>query len=131
MAIVPFTKKILAGEPITLFGDGASRRDYTYVSDLVGGVMACVNQLLNDKTPAGRFEIYNIGSHRPVTLNELVAALEEAIGKKATIVRQPGQSGDVEQTFADLTKASAELGYAPQVSLTEGLRRTVAWVKHL
>jgi len=122
MAIAPFAKSILAGAPITVFGDGSSSRDYTYVSDVVDGFI----RGLDAPNPFG---IYNLAGGRAVSLNDLIAALESATGKKAQVTRLPMQRGDVERTSADLTKARAELGYAPKVSLEEGLRRTVAWVK--
>ena len=123
MAIAPFSKKLLTGEPITLFGDGSSSRDYTYVSDIVDGVVSAL-----EETPAG-FGIYNLGGEQPVTLNELIAALERATGKKAIIERAGMQRGDVDRTFADISKARQVLKYEPKVVLSEGLARTVEWVK--
>jgi UDP-glucuronate 4-epimerase len=123
MAIGPFTKKLLTGDPITLFGDGLTSRDYTYVSDIVDGVVVAI-----EKLPEG-FGIYNLGGEHPVTLNELIAALESATGKKAQLQRAPMQSGDVQRTFADISKARAAFGYEPKVTLAEGLARTVDWVK--
>lgn len=123
MAIAPFSKKLLAGEPITLYGDGLTSRDYTYVSDIVDGVTAALEGL-----PEG-FGIYNLGGEHPVTLNELIAALEKATGRTALIQRGPMQSGDVQRTFADISKARQAFGYEPKIALAEGLARTVAWVK--
>ena len=124
MAIAPFARKILQGETITLFGDGSSSRDYTYVDDIVDGLIAAL-----EKFPAP-FGIYNLGGEHPVTLNELLTTLEEVIGKKAVIQRAPMQCGDVERTFADTTKARAAFGYEPKVNLREGIRRTVEWVQN-
>jgi UDP-glucuronate 4-epimerase len=123
MAIAPFSKKLLTGETITLFGDGSSSRDYSYVSDIADGITSAL-----EKTPEG-FGIYNLGGEHPVTLNELLAALEKATGKKAVIQRAPMQQGDVDRTFADISKARSVLGYDPKVPLHEGLARTVEWVK--
>ncbi len=123
MAIAPFSKKILSGETITLFGDGSSSRDYTYVSDIVEGAASAL-----EKMPDG-FGIYNLGGEHPVTLNALIAALETAIGKKASIQHAPMQQGDVDRTFADISKARRILGYEPKIALGEGLARTVEWVK--
>ncbi|HLX63472.1 MAG TPA: GDP-mannose 4,6-dehydratase [Planctomycetota bacterium] len=146
MAIAPFTKKMLAGEAITLFGDGSTSRDYTYVSDIVEGVTASIERVADPSPPAplpqgergeqlsaskaeGAFCIYNLGGENPVTLSDLIAAMEKATGCKAIIQRAPMQSGDVERTFADISKARLELGYEPKISLAEGLARTVEWVK--
>ena len=126
MAIAPFTKKILCGETLTLFGDGSTSRDYTYVSDIVDGIFAAMTRA---PATAGEFGIYNLGGEQPVTLKELVAQLEIATGKKALIQFGPMQSGDVERTFADISKARRELGYEPKVSLSAGLARTVEWVR--
>jgi len=122
MAIAAFARKILLGQPITLFGDGSSARDYTYVSDIVDGLVGAL------ACPVA-FGIYNLGGEHPVSLAELVVALEKAVGKKAVIQRQPMQAGEVERTRADLTRARKDLGYSPKVPLEEGLRRTVAWVR--
>jgi len=123
MAIASFARKILLGQTITLFGDGSSARDYTYVSDIVGGLLDAIELFPVD------FGIYNLGGSSPVTLSELVAALEKATGKKARIERAPMQAGDMERTYADITKAAEELGYAPKVTLDEGLAKTIEWVK--
>jgi len=123
MAIAPFTKKILTGEPITLYGDGSSSRDYTYVSDIIAGVTAAL-----ESTPEG-FGIYNLGGEHPVTLNQLIEAIQAATGKKAILQRGPMQSGDVERTFSDITKARRTFGYEPKVSLEEGLKLTAEWVR--
>ena len=123
MAIAPFTKKILNGETLTLFGDGSTSRDYTFVSDIVDGIMAALQ-----KSPA-EFGIYNLGGEQPVTLLELIAQLEIATGKKARVQHTAMQSGDVERTFADIGRARRDLGYAPKVALADGLARTVEWVR--
>jgi len=122
MAIGPFARKILLGETLTLYGDGSSARDYTYVDDLVRGLQGALAFPVS-------FGIYNLGSDRPVSLKELVRLLEQAAGRPAKVHWVPAQPGDVERTCADLTRARRDLGYAPQVSLEDGLRRTVAWVK--
>lgn len=122
MAIAAFARKILLGEPITLFGDGSTARDYTYVSDIVDGLLGAL------ACPVG-FGIYNLGGDHPVSLADLVALLEKTVGKPAKINRQPIQAGDVEKTMADLTRSRKDLGYSPKVPLEEGLRRTVAWVR--
>ena len=122
MAIAAFARKLLRGETITLFGDGTSARDYTFVDDIVSG-------LLGGLTFPVSFGIYNLGGEHPITLQGLIEALERVTEKKAIIERQPMQAGDVERTFADLTRSRRDLGYDPQVRIEEGLRRTVEWVK--
>ena len=122
MAIAAFAQKILMGEPITLYGEGTSARDYTYVSDIVDGLTSALLFPVS-------FGIYNLGSSAPATLSELVATLERTIGKKAIIVRAERQKGDVEKTYADIAKARRDLNFNPKVNLEEGIRRTVAWAK--
>jgi UDP-glucuronate 4-epimerase len=120
LAIHKFTRLISAGKPVPFFGDGSTSRDYTFVDDTVNGIIASLERV-------DRFRIYNLGGSSPVSLNELIAELENAIGKKAILDRKPAQPGDVERTFADLTRSSSELGYSPKISLAEGLKRFVAW----
>lgn len=123
MAIASFARKILLGQKITLFGDGSSARDYTYVTDIVAGLAAAVENFPVE------FGVYNLGGSSPVSLKELVGALERATGKQARTENAPWQPGDMERTYADITRAGKDLGYAPKVSLAEGLERTVDWVK--
>jgi UDP-glucuronate 4-epimerase len=122
MAIAAFARNLLLDEPITLFGDGSSARDYTFVDDIVSGLVGAL------ACPAG-FGIYNLGGEHPISLSGLVEALERATGKKARVERAPMQAGDVERTYADVSRARKDLGYSPSVPLDEGLRRTVAWVR--
>ncbi len=121
LAIHKFIKAILKNEPITLFGDGSTCRDYTYVDDIVQGIIAAMHY---DKTG---FEIINLGNHYAVSLKELVADLEEVTGKKATIEQLPEQPGDLSKTFADITKAKQLLGYDPQTKLKDGLKKFYDW----
>ena len=122
LAIHKFTRLIAAGKPIPIFGDGSSSRDYTFVADICRGILAALER-------CDRYRIYNLGGSEPVTLSHLVEELEKALGTKAIINRKPAQPGDVERTFADLTRSTAELGYKPQTPLTEGLRKFVQWFK--
>jgi len=121
LAIHKFTDLIHQGKEIPQFGDGHTRRDYTYVDDIIQGVMGA---LAYDKTP---FEIFNLGESETTTLSELIAALEHALGKKALIKRLPEQQGDMPLTCADIKKARAFLGYNPQVKIAEGIPRFVEW----
>lgn len=121
LAIHKFARLIHAGQPVPIFGDPErSARDYTFISDIVDGVIACTQQ------PFG-YEIFNLGDSNPVTLARLVELLEAALGKKARLERLPPQPGDVPVTFADITKARTRLGYQPRVPIEEGIRRFVDW----
>ena len=122
LAIHKFTRLISRGEPIPMYGDGSTSRDYTYVDDTVAGICAALDH-------CDRFRIYNLGGSEPVPLRTLIGELERAIGKPALIDRQPAQLGDVERTYADLSRSRAELGYEPRVGLSEGLGRFVAWYR--
>lgn len=120
LAIHKFARLLHAGRPIPVFGDGNSARDYTYITDIVDGVLACTQKEFG-------YEIFNLGESRTVTLNRLVELLEAALGRKAVLDRQPPQPGDVPITFADISKARARLGYNPGVSIEQGLPRFVDW----
>jgi UDP-glucuronate 4-epimerase len=123
MAISRFIRSIEEGVPIPFYGDGSSRRDYTYIDDIADGVEAA---LASD--PPG-FEIVNLGGATPVTLTELVAAIEKATGRRAILERQPSQPGDVPVTYASVEKAERVLGFRARVPLAEGLRRSVEWYR--
>jgi UDP-glucuronate 4-epimerase len=122
LAINKFTKLMLAGQPIPLFGDGSTRRDYTYVGDIVAGLRAAMGY---DRTP---FEIMNLGNNHAVSLMELVRELEGVLGVTAVIDRRPEQPGDVSQTWANIEKAKRLLGYEPATTFTEGLRQFALWM---
>ena len=121
MAIHMFARRIRDGNPITVFGDGRSRRDYTFVEDIIDGVVRSLD------SPMG-YEIFNLGESRTVSLSELITLLEENLGQKALIERLPDQPGDVPATYADVTKARRRLGYDPQVPIEEGVRRFIQWL---
>jgi UDP-glucuronate 4-epimerase len=104
-----------------MFGDGSMRRDFTYVDDIIDGVLRSL-----DRAP--KYRIYNLGESRTVTLRELIAALEKALGRKALIEPTAAVPGDVNVTYADISRARAELGYAPSFPLEDGLARFVAWL---
>jgi len=122
MAIHKFTRNLLRGEPIPVFGDGSTRRDYTYIDDIVQGLLGCVN------TPL-RYEILNLGERRTTTLAELVEMVARHAGRPAVIDRRPVQPGDVEITYADISRARRLVGYAPRFDMDEGIRRFVAWYR--
>lgn len=122
MAIHLFTRKLVAGDKIPMFGDGGTSRDYTYVDDIVDGVVAAYER-------ADGYRVYNLGGSQTTTLAELISKLAEVLGVEANIERLPMQPGDVERTWADVSLARAELGYAPRVDVAEGLRRFADWYK--
>jgi len=122
LAIHKFTRLIEAGKPIPVFGDGSMRRDHTYIDDIVAGVLAAIDRCQG-------YRVYNLGNSNPVSLADLIAAIERALGKKAVIERLPLQPGDVERTYADVTLARTELGYEPMTDLDSGLRRFVTWFR--
>ena len=123
LAIHSFTKSIDAGQPINQFGDGSTRRDYTYIDDIIQGVAAC---LIYDGPLC---EVFNLGENQTTALNELIAAIERALGKKAIINKLSEQPGDVPLTYADITKARAQLGYKPHTQIAEGIPKFVEWFR--
>lgn len=124
LAIRKFSQNIAAGQPIPLFGDGTTGRDYTFVEDIADGI---VRALHYDKAP---YDIFNLGNSSPVSLLTLVQTIEEVVGRKAIIEWLPEQPGDVPITFADISKARRLLGYAPATPLAEGIRKFADWHFH-
>lgn len=125
MAIHKFAARILDDVPIPVHGDGTSSRDYTYIDDIVAGVLAAIDRTAQ----VPDYRIYNLGGSATTTLAELIGQIEEALGKKARIERLPDQPGDVPRTFADVERARSELGYDPQTPVVEGLPKFVAWLR--
>ncbi|MDQ5857257.1 MAG: GDP-mannose 4,6-dehydratase [Acidobacteriota bacterium] len=125
MAIARFIRSIEEGASIPFYGDGSSRRDYTFIDDIADGVEAALDR----KSSESFFEIVNLGGARPVTLSELVAAIEAATGRKAQLDRQPSQPGDVPVTYASVEKAERLLGFRARIPLAEGLKRSVEWFR--
>lgn len=125
-----FILKQLRGKDIQMFGDGSSKRDYTYISDIIDGIMAALEKPSWSTTEGRRpfdFEIINLGDSRTVELRQLIDLIEQALGKKANINQLPPQPGDVPITFADISKARALLGYIPKVDIETGIRQFVTW----
>jgi UDP-glucuronate 4-epimerase len=122
LAIHKFARLIAAGRPLELFGDGSAARDYTYITDIVDGIMACIRQTFG-------YEIFNLGGSHPSKLLRLVELLEMALGQKALIEKKPDQPGDVPQTWADISKSGLRLGYSPKVRLEEGVPLFVEWFR--
>ncbi len=122
LAIHKFARLIHAGKPIPVFGDGSTARDYTFISDILEGIMACTQREFG-------FEIFNLGESQTVTLNRLIELIEKAMGQKAIIDRRPLQPGDVPLTYADISKARQKLSYQPRVKIEEGIPLFVQWFK--
>ena len=125
MAYFGFTRKILAGEPIEVYGEGRMARDFTYIDDIVDGILGALD---HPPEPHGH-RILNIGDSRPVGLMEMIRALEDALGGEAQKIMRPMQPGDVTATYADISKLEALSGYRPTVMLEDGLKRFVSWYR--
>jgi len=122
LAVAKFTRLIDEGQAIPMFGDGSMRRDFTYIDDIVDGVVKAIDR-------CGDFRIYNLGESKPIVLSDMIRTICEAVGKKAVIDRQPQPPGDVDVTYADISRAGDELGYKPAVAFDEGIGRFVAWYR--
>ena len=120
LAIHKFAQLIAAGRPIPVFGDGSTARDYTFVTDTLEGIMATTRREFG-------FEIFNLGESQTVPLSYLIELIEQALGRKAVIDRQPAQPGDVPITYANIAKAQAKLGYAPRVKIEQGIPLFMKW----
>ena len=123
LAIHSFTRAIDEGRPIQQFGDGSTRRDYTYIDDILQGMTACLTY------DGPLCDVFNLGESQTTTLSELIATIEQALGKKAIIQKMPDQPGDVPLTYADIGKARALLGYDPHTKIAEGIPRFVEWYR--
>lgn len=121
LAISKFTANIHAGVPIQRYGDGRSARDYTYIDDIIDGIVAA------SKYDGAKFEVFNLGGSATTSLAELIAGIESATGRKALIEELPDQPGDVPMTYADISKARRLLGYDPRTTVAEGIGKYVAW----
>jgi UDP-glucuronate 4-epimerase len=125
LAITKFTNLMLDGKPIPVYGDGSTRRDYTYIADIVDGVL----RALDWTAEPGRYEVFNLGESRTISLSEMIEVLEKALGVKAEIDRLGAQPGDVSRTWADIAKAREVLGYHPSTPFEEGIDEFVRWLK--
>ncbi len=124
LAMSLFLSKVGSGETINRFGDGTTSRDYTYVDDVVAGIMASYQRI-----DAHGYRIWNLGGDHPTTLNELIATIGEVVGQEPIINEMGMQPGDVERTWADLSRSCDELGYRPSVSIRDGLEKQWAWMQ--
>jgi UDP-glucuronate 4-epimerase len=122
LAIHKFSRLIEQGKPIPVYGDGTMMRDFTYIGDIINGVITSMQKCIG-------FNIYNLGESRPIAVNDLICEIEKALGKKAIKEYLPSQPGDVERTYADVSKAVRELGYNPATPIEEGLARFVEWLR--
>ncbi len=122
LAIAKFAALIAKGEPVPMFGDGTTRRDYTYVDDIADGVLRALDRCEG-------YHLYNLGNSEPVELRDLISMIGHALGTTPMIRQLPEQPGDVRQTYADITRARNELGYQPSTPFREGLRRFVEWFR--
>lgn len=122
MAPLKFTHRIFNKLPIDMYGDGTSARDYTYISDIVDGIVFALNKNLS-------FEIINLGDSNPITLKDFISIIEKSVDRKAVIRKEPMPKGDVLITYADIRKAKRLLGYKPKIKISEGIRRLIEWYK--
>ena len=127
LAIHKFARQLLDERPITMYGDGTTSRDYTYVDDITGGVAASLERATTREVP--EYEIINLGGSETTQLRDLIAGIGEALGIEPQIERLPRQPGDVDRTYADIAKAKRLLGYAPETPIEEGLERFGEWAK--
>ncbi|ADO84500.1 GDP-mannose 4,6-dehydratase [Ilyobacter polytropus] len=126
LAIHKFTGMITAGEAIPFYGDGTTQRDYTYIDDIIDGIVKSIRYLENNDNV---YEIFNLGESHTISLKEMVGTIEEELGIEAKINRQPMQPGDVEKTYADISKAKEILGYNPKTEFKDGIRKFVQWYR--
>ena len=124
MAPMIFARAILAGEPIRVFNHGEMWRDFTYIDDIVAGVLAALEHRPTGKPP---HKLYNLGNHKSEKLTDFIAALEKALGRKAEMHFEPMQPGDVQITYADIEEARRHLGFEPQTTMAEGVAKFVKW----
>ena len=122
LAIHKFARLIASGEPVPVFGDGSTARDYTYITDILDGVLACTGKEFG-------YAIFNLGESQTVRLDQLIGLLEKALGRNAIVDRKPLQAGDVPITFADISKAQSALGYHPSVKINQGIPLFIDWFR--
>jgi len=126
LAINKFTRLILNDEDIPVYGDGSTSRDYTYIADIIDGIKKSIDYVSNNEKV---YEVFNIGSNSPVSLKEMIETIEKVLGKKARIKSLPMQPGDVDRTYADITKLREMTGYNPSLSFEDGIRSFVEWYR--
>jgi len=129
MAAYIFARKILAGEPIEVFNNGEMARDFTYIDDIIAGVLACLDRPPKDDGETPPHRVYNLGNHHAEPLMRFISVLEDALGKKAEIDFKPMQKGDVAETFADIEASRRDLGFEPRTGIDEGIPRFIDWYR--
>jgi UDP-glucuronate 4-epimerase len=131
LAIHKFASLIERGKPIPIYGDGSMMRDFTFIDDIIDGTVAAINRLTSNESQAtsDEFSIYNLGNASPISVSDLAAKLEKSLGKKAVREYLPPQPGDVEKTWADISRAARDLGYKPKTTIEEGLAKFVEWLR--
>lgn len=122
-----FTKLIFEGKKLPVYGDGNTYRDYTYIDDIVSGILASVDYVKENKNV---YEIFNLGNSETISLKYFISLIEKLVGKKAKIIKMPKQPGDVEKTYADISKAKKLLGYYPKTKIEEGMAKFIDWYKN-
>lgn len=126
LAIHKFTKMIMNDIPIPFYGDGTTMRDYTFIDDIIDGVIKSI-KFVEENSDV--YEVFNLGESRTISLNEMVSTIEKALGKKAVLDKQPMQPGDVDKTYADITKAKELINYNPRTEFEDGIIEFVKWIK--
>jgi len=129
MAALLFIDAVMRGNKLWLFNDGDLKRDFTYIDDIVAGVLAALDRPAPPDSQGLRYAVYNLGNHTPVPVRDFVKVIEAACGKKAKIESAPMQPGDVHVTYADISASTRDLGFLPRTTIDEGIPRTVAWYK--
>ncbi len=129
MAYYGFTRAIFGGEPIHVFNHGDMKRDFTYIDDVVEGVLAALDRPPEGRGGAAPHRVYNIGNHRPEPLMHFIATIERAVGRKAVLRMAPMQPGDVKETYADIAAIQRDLGFSPKTPIEEGIPRFVEWYR--
>lgn len=124
LAVASFTRLIDEGKPIPMHGDGSMRRDFTYIDDIIDGVIRAIER-------CAKYRIFNLGESKPIVLRDMIKTIADAMGKEAIIERQPQPPGDVNVTYADISRAAEQLGYHPRTDFAEGIARYVAWYHDL
>jgi UDP-glucuronate 4-epimerase len=129
MSAYIFTRAILAGEPVPVFNRGDMKRDFTYIDDIVAGVVACLERPPEDRPDAPPHRIYNLGNHKPEPLLRFISLIEAALGATANLKMEPMQPGDVKETYADIESSRRDFGFDPVTTIDEGIPRFVAWYR--
>jgi UDP-glucuronate 4-epimerase len=129
MAAFIFSRKILAGEPIPVYNNGDMRRDFTYIDDIVAGILACLDRPPPADTDVPPFRLYNLGNNKGERLMDFIALIEKTLGRKAEVELLPMQPGDVKETYADISSSQRDLGFHPAVTIDEGVPRFIEWYR--